>query len=74
MAPSASTLRMAKTQTTGSLRPVGCGVGHVAVAVDPTDERYAHLHGKTLLLPLVNREIPVIADEYVDKAFDMLGF
>jgi len=44
-------------------------LGDVAVAVDPTDERYAHLVGKMLTLPLCNREIPVIKDEYVDKAF-----
>ena len=44
-------------------------LGDVAVAVDPTDERYTHLHGKMLKLPLVGREIPVIADTYVDKAF-----
>ncbi|MFK3741147.1 valine--tRNA ligase [Massilia sp. TN1-12] len=44
-------------------------LGDVAVAVDPTDERYTHLHGKMLKLPLVGREIPVIADSYVDKAF-----
>jgi len=44
-------------------------LGDVAVAVDPTDERYAHLVGKLLRLPLTDREIPVIADSYVDKAF-----
>ncbi len=44
-------------------------LGDVAVAVDPTDERYAHLVGKMLVLPLCDREIPVIADEYVDKEF-----
>ena len=44
-------------------------LGDVAVAVDPTDERYTHLLGKMLRLPLTEREIPVIADEYVDKAF-----
>ena len=44
-------------------------LGDVAVAVDPTDERYTHLVGKMLKLPLVGREIPVIADSYVDKAF-----
>ncbi|RYE99754.1 MAG: valine--tRNA ligase, partial [Oxalobacteraceae bacterium] len=44
-------------------------LGDVAVAVDPTDERYSALVGKMLKLPLVGREIPVIADEYVDKAF-----
>ncbi len=44
-------------------------LGDTAVAVNPEDERYAALVGKTLILPLVNREIPVIADEYVDKEF-----
>ena len=44
-------------------------LGDTAVAVHPEDERYKHLIGKTLILPLVNREIPVIADEYVDKEF-----
>ncbi|NLY17498.1 MAG: valine--tRNA ligase, partial [Clostridiaceae bacterium] len=44
-------------------------LGDTAVAVHPDDERYAGLIGKTLILPLVNREIPVIADEYVDKDF-----
>jgi valyl-tRNA synthetase len=44
-------------------------LGDVAVAVDPTDERYQHLVGKMLKLPLTDREIPVIADSYVDKEF-----
>ncbi len=44
-------------------------LGDTAVAVNPEDERYAHLVGKTLILPLVGREIPVIADDYVDKEF-----
>ena len=44
-------------------------LGDTAVAVNPEDERYADIVGKTLLLPLVNREIPVIADSYVDKEF-----
>jgi valyl-tRNA synthetase len=44
-------------------------LGDVAVAVHPEDERYAHLVGKTLRLPLTDREIPVIADDYVDKDF-----
>jgi valyl-tRNA synthetase len=44
-------------------------LGDVAVAVDPTDERYTHLVGKLLKLPLTDREIPVIADSYVDKEF-----
>ena len=44
-------------------------LGDTAVAVHPEDERYTHLVGKTLILPLVNREIPVIADEYVERDF-----
>jgi valyl-tRNA synthetase len=43
--------------------------GDVAVAVHPDDERYKHLIGSTVLLPLSEREIPVIADEYVDSSF-----
>ena len=44
-------------------------LGDVAVAVHPEDERYTHLIGKQLKLPLSNRAIPIIADAYVDKAF-----
>ena len=44
-------------------------LGDTAVAVNPKDERYASMVGKTLILPLVGREIPVIADEYVDMEF-----
>jgi len=44
-------------------------LGDTAVAVHPEDERYKHLIGKTLLLPIVGREIPIIGDEYVDKEF-----
>ena len=44
-------------------------LGDTAVAVNPEDERYKHLIGKTLILPLVGREIPVVADAYVDKEF-----
>ena len=44
-------------------------LGDTAVAVNPNDERYKSLVGKTLILPLVNREIPVVADEYVDMEF-----
>lgn len=43
--------------------------GDTAVAVNPEDERYAKLIGKTLRLPILNREIPVIADNYVDTKF-----
>ena len=44
-------------------------LGDTAVMVHPDDERYAHLIGKTVRLPLVNREIPIIADDYVDREF-----
>ena len=44
-------------------------LGDTAVAVNPEDERYKHLIGKMLKLPLTDREIPVIADAYVDKEF-----
>ena len=44
-------------------------LGDTAVAVNPEDERYKHLVGKMLKLPLTDREIPVVADEYVDKEF-----
>ncbi|KQT41236.1 MULTISPECIES: valine--tRNA ligase [unclassified Methylophilus] len=44
-------------------------LGDVAVMVHPEDERYAHLIGKHVALPLCNRDIPVIADDYVDKEF-----
>jgi valyl-tRNA synthetase len=44
-------------------------LGDTAVAVHPADERYLHLHGKHLRLPLVGREIPIIADDYVSPEF-----
>ncbi len=44
-------------------------LGDTAVAVSPSDERYTSLIGKTLILPIVGREIPVVADEYVDPEF-----
>ena len=43
--------------------------GDTAVAVNPKDDRYAHLVGKNVILPLTGREIPVISDDYVDRAF-----
>ena len=43
--------------------------GDTAVAVHPDDERYRHLIGRTVLLPLTDREIPIIADDYVDREF-----
>ncbi len=44
-------------------------LGDTAVAVHPEDERYQHLIGKTLILPIMEREIPIVADDYVDKEF-----
>ena len=44
-------------------------LGDTAVAVNPKDERYQHLIGKMVSLPIMNREIPIIADEYVDSSF-----
>jgi valyl-tRNA synthetase len=43
--------------------------GDTAVAVNPKDERYAHLHGKSVILPLSDKEIPVVADDYVERGF-----
>ena len=44
-------------------------LGDTAVAVNPADERYADMVGKTLVVPFVNRQIPVVADDYVEKDF-----
>ena len=44
-------------------------LGDTAVAVNPKDERYKHLVGKTVILPIVHREIPVVADDYVEMDF-----
>lgn len=44
-------------------------MGDTAVCVNPSDERYAHLKGKNVIVPVVNRVVPVIFDEYVDAAF-----
>ncbi|WP_342558822.1 valine--tRNA ligase [Metasolibacillus sp. FSL K6-0083] len=44
-------------------------LGDSGVAVHPDDERYQHLIGKTVILPIVGREIPIVADDYVDKDF-----
>ena len=44
-------------------------MGDTAVAVHPDDERYKHLIGKTVILPLMNREIPIVADNYVEMDF-----
>lgn len=44
-------------------------LGDTGIAVNPEDERYSHLVGKTAILPLVGRELPIVADDYVDKDF-----
>ncbi|HEY0297709.1 MAG TPA: valine--tRNA ligase, partial [Arachidicoccus sp.] len=44
-------------------------MGDVAVCVNPNDERYIHLKGKKVIVPLINREIPVIFDDYIDMSF-----
>ena len=48
-------------------------LGDVAVMVHPEDTRYAHLVGKAVILPLCERRIPIIADDYVDRAFGPIG-
>ena len=60
--PNASHLIIATTRPETML-------GDVAVAVNPNDDRYSHLIGKNVLLPIANRLIPIIADDYVDKDF-----
>ncbi len=57
-----------KALTVATTRPETM-LGDTALAVHPDDERYSHLHGKTAVLPLVGREIPVITDEMVDRDF-----
>ena len=47
----------------------GAIIGDVAIAVHPSDHKYSELIGKTVIIPLSGREIPIIADEYVDKSF-----
>jgi len=44
-------------------------LGDTAVAINPKDERYTHLHGKSVMLPLLNREIPIICDDFADPKF-----
>jgi valyl-tRNA synthetase len=57
-----------KTITVATTRPETM-LGDTAVAVNPDDERYKDLIGQTIELPLTGREIPIIADEYVDPEF-----
>src|SRR5829696_9023353 len=58
----------ARTVTVATTRPETM-LGDTAVAVNPDDERYSSLIGKMIALPLTNREIPIIADEYVESEF-----
>ncbi len=57
-----------ETITVATTRPETL-LGDTAVAVNPSDERYKKLIGKTAILPIANREIPIVADEYVDPKF-----
>ncbi|MDR0324540.1 MAG: valine--tRNA ligase [Oscillospiraceae bacterium] len=66
--PLAATCEATEQLVVATTRPETM-LGDMAVAVHPEDGRYKHLIGKTVTLPLMNREIPVIADEYVDKEF-----
>ncbi len=54
--------------TVATVRPETI-LGDTAVCVNPHDERYKHLVGKTVIVPIINREVPIIADEYVDATF-----
>ena len=56
------------TLTIATTRPETL-LGDTAVCVNPNDERFSHLHGKTAIVPLINREVPIILDEYVDMEF-----
>ena len=56
------------TLTIATTRPETI-LGDTAICINPTDERYKHLHGKKAIVPLINREIPIILDEYVDLEF-----
>ena len=57
-----------ETVTIATTRPETI-MGDTAVAVHPDDERFTHLHGKKVIVPIVNREIPIITDTYVDVEF-----
>ena len=57
-----------ETVTIATTRPETL-MGDTAVAVHPDDERFTHLHGKKVLVPIVNREVPIITDSYVDMEF-----
>ncbi len=57
-----------ETLTIATTRPETL-LGDTAVCINPNDERFTHLHGKTAIVPLVDREVPIILDEYVDIEF-----
>ena len=57
-----------ETVTIATTRPETL-MGDTAVAVHPKDERFTHLHGKNVVVPIVNREVPIITDSYVDMEF-----
>jgi valyl-tRNA synthetase len=57
-----------ETVTIATTRPETL-MGDTAVAVHPEDERFTHLHGKKVVIPIVNREVPIITDSYVDMEF-----
>ena len=57
-----------ETVTIATTRPETL-MGDTAVAVHPDDERFTHLHGKKVVVPIVNREVPIITDSYVDMEF-----
>ena len=57
-----------ETVTIATTRPETL-MGDTAVAVHPEDERFTHLHGKKVVVPIVNREVPIITDSYVDMDF-----
>jgi valyl-tRNA synthetase len=62
------TLEVPEFITVATTRPETI-MGDTAVCVNPTDERYAHLKGKNVIVPVVNRVVPIIFDEYVDATF-----
>ena len=56
------------TLTIATTRPETL-LGDTAVCINPNDERFKHLHGKKAIVPLVDREVPIILDDYVDMEF-----
>ena len=56
------------TLTIATTRPETL-LGDTAVCINPNDKRFKHLHGKKAIVPLVDREVPIILDDYVDMEF-----